>query len=371
MAIPVIFNRYKKSIGRVQDFTGPKPLLRGTCFLVSPRFALTCHHVVHTTKGQIQKLEVRFEGHPRQTYPATIFLTDEALDISVLELGTEVQLPPLTVSSHDAWGEPFFTFGYPLDHGGAGVSEDGEIFGPSSTASGAARLELRANRIRRGFSGGPVFVVTSDTAGYCIGCISDTGSENYPDRPACTPLSSFFEQYPQAKDLFSTIIAPPIGDLQSTLVNLSEQSEPASLWKVTRQIVNKNELAGQISSEGLDIAAVANKVYETVRENLAASARQADEAKVRQLSVIVTGLRAKYQQLHIDLPSLYQAAQTLQKPMSDEDAHAPYPPLLTEAEIVSDDLKRVPPELLGFAKTHGAESTLECLKGIAISGSIT
>jgi hypothetical protein len=362
--IPTIFNRYKASIGRVHKVTGERRDLNGTCFLVAPRFALTCYHVVFTGKGVVDNIEIRFQGHLHQPLRAKVHLSDRDIDIALLELDGEVSLLPLPVDPHETWGAKFYTFGYPLAHGGGGVTENGSILGPSSTASAAPRLELRAepNRIQQGFSGGPVFVVASDTLGYSIGCISETGSKEYPDAPACATLSSFIKLYPEALNLFSEVIAPTADDLESTLRALSDQPQPESLWRFTQRLVNKEGLTDNLSSESLDIEAVANKVYETVRDSLEA-AKQSDEARVRKLSIIIAGLRTKYQQLRIDVRSLETAARELQRNIPQDPATSDDPPLLREAEIVSDDLQRIPGHLLNFASSHGARIHYTVLQG--------
>src|SRR5713226_5013900 len=131
-----LLNKYKSAIGRVFRRTGSesKPvLIPGTCFLIAPDLAVTCHHVVHSNDSPIENLSVVFEGDPEARISAVAYKTlGIGRDLTILRLLRSVTHTPLPCGFVEAWGEQFVTYGYPVAHGGTGVSVAGQIMGPTT-----------------------------------------------------------------------------------------------------------------------------------------------------------------------------------------------------------------------------------------------
>jgi hypothetical protein len=203
--VPGAFIESRKAIGRVFQQGGTGSLsLHGTCFLVAPRLALTCHHVVHSKEGAaLEGLMVRFEGRP-VPIPARVHMdAGSGVDLTVLLLNEDVPHPPFRLAEDARSGSEFYSYGFPFEHDEAGLDIAGLLRAPSSTRDGDVRLQLRVepHLIRPGLSGAPVYVLSSDGAGYAVGCITGTGSQAYPDTASCTPVSAMFEAIPKSRDL--------------------------------------------------------------------------------------------------------------------------------------------------------------------------
>jgi tetratricopeptide (TPR) repeat protein len=206
---PELMNFFKSAIGRLSGVGRPDARgFLGTCFLVAPRFVVTCHHVVKDCLASGEEMEVIFEGSLcRVVRVKALAAADSQADIALLEIAEETGLEPIPTSLDQSLGQSFFTYGYPREHGGAGVNLSGGIIGQSSTDLSARRLELDVDSrsIREGFSGAPVVVIESESVGYAVGCVSETTSESYPTRAGCTPFGPFVHDRP---DLLEALGSP-------------------------------------------------------------------------------------------------------------------------------------------------------------------
>lgn len=371
-----IFNSYKNSIGRVFGIAkNSQKTLLGTCFLIAPRFVLTCHHVVHNKENAPREsIEIVFEGSLQNSIEATIYETGGAgIDITVLKLSKEVPHKPFPVFLGNLYGEDFDTFGYPFGHGGGGVTESGKILGPTSTSAGYRRLELRSekDRIKEGFSGAPVFIANSDNIGCVIGCISETGSHTHSDVPSCTPIYSLIERNPDLNNIFSSILNYP-GNKQPNK-NLIFDGSESSTWKLTNHILNPNQISPELLGNNYDVDKIALEVFDALNK-IKKKAKDSDEQLVKELRAIITGLRVKYQGLRLDLRSAsklaneYRKIYRFGKEPSDDFLYAKPDDrilqLLNEAELVANDFKRIRLDLLNLVKAYGAQIHLNLLNNV-------
>src|SRR6266849_6352109 len=130
-ALTRVFNKFKPAIGRLYR-RKDRTFLTGTCFLVAPDHAVTCHHVIRVDQEPVE-LDLVFEGAPGDFVPvANIHSLGAGIDIADLSLARLVALPFFPLSVSEPWGNPFATFGYPASHGGGGTTTFGEILGPTS-----------------------------------------------------------------------------------------------------------------------------------------------------------------------------------------------------------------------------------------------
>ncbi len=134
----------------------------GVGFLVGPRQALTCDHVVEAAGGP-QAHSVRLDFPllaPGRILTATLLRRDAEADIAVLNLAGDLPPGACPVSlkeAADLWGHPFRAFGFPAAHPD-GVWASGVIRGP--TARGWLQIEDvqgTGYRVQAGFSGSPVW----------------------------------------------------------------------------------------------------------------------------------------------------------------------------------------------------------------------
>src|SRR5438105_10446798 len=119
----------RQSIGRVNAVTaGADTQLRGTCFLVGRRHAITCDHVADLKGSPAEddaersaaSLEVVFEGALRRRIRASVVLSGGlGIDLAVLELAEDPGVPPIQVAFSPLWGSAFCSFGYPIEPGGS------------------------------------------------------------------------------------------------------------------------------------------------------------------------------------------------------------------------------------------------------------
>ncbi len=366
-----LFNHYKDAVGRVLILTSnDRPILLGTCFLVAPKYALTCHHVIYSEGVKREPVTVVFEGLLDRILQAKEYIPGgEGLDLTLLELSERINIPVLPLSLNDHWGSEFRTFGYPFDHGGGGLDENGLILGPTSTSRFNRRLELSTGpgRIVKGFSGAPVFAKSLDGFGYVVGCISETGSLKFPDKPTCAPLAPFFNQQPRLNQLIPNVIAYVSTNEEIRPQNLKHDSDVGAAWKLTSQLVNGGRVPAHLARGTELIDDTAEEVFRTILET-ARNAKTTDERQLHELSFIVTGLRAKYQRLQFDPAAAIEKAKSLKKTAWKDRAISPndviYRRLLDEAELVGDDFQRIPNQLLSLAKSHGAEIHSNVLNGL-------
>ena len=358
----LLFNHYKDAVGRVLlSASTNKVTLLGTCFLVAPKYAITCHHVLYSEGAKREPVTVVFEGLLHRSLEAKEYISGGAgIDLTLLELSEEVNIPAFPLSLTDHWGAEFRTFGYPFEHGGSGVDESGRILGPTSTSGFNRRLELSTGpgRIIKGFSGAPVFVKGPAGSGCVVGCISETGSLKFPDKPACAPLAPFFNQSPSLNQLIPNVIVASKSNEEIHAQDLKHDSDLATAWKLTGELINSERVPPHLAPETEVIDETAEEVFRTILET-ARNAKTTDERQVQELSIIVTGLRAKYQRLKFDPAAAMEKAESLKKSawkvryISADDVS--YQQLLDEAELVGDDFQRIPNELLNLAKSHGAD----------------
>lgn len=347
-------NKFKGAVGRLfGKFGSEMKLLPGTCFLIAPDLAVTCHHVIHLGADPIRDLVLVFEGAPDVKIPAAEYKTlGIGPDLTILRLERSVPHTPLPCGFDEPWGEQFATYGYPTAHDGTGISVTGQISGPTTIVRNAdvfSRVEITtaARRIGPGFSGAPVFVASTISAGYVVGCISETPSEAYPDVPSYTPLVAFRSE--RLEPLFADLVAPD--DLaREHLSDSISQSDDAASWRVAKHLVNPNYLHSTVD-DPLSLSRIAQETFAAV-SRAKSSAHADDDVMIRQLQVVVTGLRVKYQQMPFDLDALEKQASVLEhSPSVDEKTLVD---IVKQAEIVSTDFKAIPLPLLNFAKSHGA-----------------
>lgn len=144
----------------------------GVGFLVGPRTALTCAHVLEAARAPHGTVYVDFPFlSPNAPLVARPVQEDRAADVAVLEL--EGDLPPGVApvplkEGGDLWGHPFRAFGFPEGHPD-GVWASGVIRGPN--ARGQLQIEdtkATGYRVQRGFSGSPVW---DDRLGGVVGMV--------------------------------------------------------------------------------------------------------------------------------------------------------------------------------------------------------
>lgn len=352
------FNKFKPAIGRLYRRADHKPL-NGTCFLVAPDCAVTCHHVVPDGAAE---LDIVFEGLLKDFIPVlAVDSLGAGIDLAVLRLSRAVLLLSFPLSSSEPWGCPFATFGYPVAHGGGGTTTFGEILGPTTVIRGQMpfrRFEMRteADQITPGFSGAPVFVLSPKAECFVTGCVSETGSPAYPGAPSCTPFSeaqSVFRANPRV-----VVVVESVSETFDSLSQDSPQDE-AARWKLTKQIVDPHRI---VQTENLD--EIARQTFDAVSQTMARATVE-DDAKTVRLAVIVSGLRAKYQRLQFDLQELISVADEGQRKRTLEEDRLQQ--LIQKASIVVGDFRRIDADLLAFAKTHGAEIHGRVLDGFCFS----
>jgi hypothetical protein len=337
----------QQSIGRVWLVGGQITL--GTCFLIAPDYVLTCFHVVHDHKGgKRDGLEVQFEGQLAVRVAARVAVEGNAgADLSLLQLRQSTSLPPIPLTDCRAWGARFITFGYPTEHGGGGKREEGLIHGPTSTTGGHRRIELKTspNRISTGFSGAPVFVDV-DGAVCAIGCISETGSQLYPDAPSCTPLREFAGELREIArgSRFVEKAGPP-----DALLPLDESmvASEAGRWRLSAALAQGTH--GEVGDDDV-VRAIHAAVGRAVER-----ARDTDDRDVGELQIILDALRAKYQALKINPRTM---ADRIDKgwPSNGQRVQVPRVELemiAQQATSIAADLQRIPPRLLQLARNHG------------------
>jgi hypothetical protein len=357
----------RRSIGRVNELLPDQkePRLRGTCFIIGTRYAITCDHVVAVDPParesdewqQSGQFQVVFEGSlPKKHSVHRVLRGGDGIDLAILELHNESGLEPIGVAFEPGWGVPFCTFGYPLEPGGdgagiRGVEIEGSMLGPTSISRGSetyARVELRAERVIEGFSGAPVLVEYPNGAICAVGCISETVSDAFNDVASCTPLGAFVEARP-IKHLFSNIIESSTHN--ESLDARGIEADEAANWEFTSAIMNRAELAQQLNVSPRLVAEVATEIFSTV-QRMVKSSRISDEEDARALETVIRALRTKYQKLGIGPRTAAESFRSLMK--SRTATPSEYNRLRGVASVVSADMARIGSRLLIAAKNHGA-----------------
>lgn len=132
---------------------GPRAVTaKATGFLITSNgYLLTAHHAV-ANAGRIEVV------HQWETYPATVIVKDEAIDVAVLRIeGAGFPCLALTSSAPVRTGDPVFTMGFPQValQGMEPKFTEGSISSLSGP-SGVSRLFQISVPIQAGNSGGPL-----------------------------------------------------------------------------------------------------------------------------------------------------------------------------------------------------------------------
>lgn len=138
---------------------------RGTGFLVSPEYLLTCHHVVRGGEPESGRIRATFS---HGEYEAVIDLVDAANDCALLRLQRPVPKsaarPLVLVAAQPERGTLWDGYGFPAATGQAGLLIDGSVQDPSGQdpqLRGTVVLRsasVTAGSFLQGFSGSPVLV---------------------------------------------------------------------------------------------------------------------------------------------------------------------------------------------------------------------
>jgi len=170
LGAPFIHQAYKSGTYQITGVTRSNDLRAGTGIAISPRWLLTCAHVITDMTVDDQQVT------PGRAFNVVSRLTHSTIDVGLLEVDRDLPVVLGLNFRNPYVGERVYTLGYPrvpLSRQAALVMQGGEVSAENVTTLHGDELFLFSAIARPGNSGGPIL---SDE-GHVVGIVTQELSE--------------------------------------------------------------------------------------------------------------------------------------------------------------------------------------------------